>query len=156
MKLRIIVVGRDRNDPIVQAAGEYVERIRRYFPIEVVEVKEEPLRKTTPHDRVKRAEAERIQKALREGEHLILLDERGKQLSSEEVAQRIDRLARDGISAVAFVIGGPVGLDPDFLRSAQERWSLSKMTLPHRLARLMLSEQLYRACTILRGEPYHK
>ena len=156
MKLRLIIVGRDRNDPIVIAADEYVERIRRYFPIEVVEVKEEPLRKGTPIDRVKRAEAERIQKVLRDGEHLVLLDEQGKQLSSEEVAKRLSSFSRDGIGSIAFVVGGPVGLDPEFLRSANERWSLSRMTLPHRIARLILAEQLYRACTILRGEPYHK
>jgi 23S rRNA (pseudouridine1915-N3)-methyltransferase len=156
VKLRLIIVGRDRNDPIVQAADEYVERIRRYFPIEVVEVKEEPLRKGTPIDRVKRAEAERIQNALKEGEHLVLLDEHGKQHTSEEVAKRLSTFSRDGIGNIAFVVGGPVGLDPEFLRTAKEKWSLSKMTLPHRIARLILAEQLYRACTILRGEPYHK
>ena len=156
MKLRLLIVGRDRNDPIVIAADEYVDRIRRYFPIEVVEVKEEPLRKGTPIERVKRAEAERIQRALRGGEHVVLLDQGGKQLTSEDVAKRLASFSRDGIGSIAFVVGGPVGLDPEFLRSANERWSLSKMTLPHRIARLILAEQLYRACTILRGEPYHK
>jgi 23S rRNA (pseudouridine1915-N3)-methyltransferase len=155
VKLRIIVVGRDRNDPIVSSADEYVERIRRYFPIEVVEVKEEPLKKNTPLGEVKRREAERIQKALREGEQVVLLDQNGKQLTSEEVAKRLDRARTGGIGGIAFVIGGPVGLDLELL-GARELWSLSKMTLPHRIARLILAEQLYRACTILRGEPYHK
>ncbi len=156
MKLRIIVVGRDKNDPIVQCADDYVARIRRYFPIEVVEVKEEPLKKSTPVDQVKRAEAERIQKTLRDGEHVVLLDERGKQLGSLEVAKRLEALIARAVPSIAFVVGGPSGLDADFLRSAGERWSLSQMTLPHRIARLILAEQLYRACTILRGEPYHK
>jgi 23S rRNA (pseudouridine1915-N3)-methyltransferase len=150
------VVGRDKNDPIVQAADEYVERIRRYFPIEVVEVKEEPLKKSMPVDRVKRAEAERIQKVLKDGEHFVLLDERGKELLSEEVAKRLDSWSQRSLGSIAFVVGGPSGLDPDFLRAASERWALSRMTLPHRIARLILAEQLYRACTILRGEPYHK
>jgi 23S rRNA (pseudouridine1915-N3)-methyltransferase len=156
VKLRIIVVGRDRNDPIVSAADEYVERIRRYFPIEVVEVREEPLKKSTPITEVKRREAERIQRALREGEQVVLLDQSGKQLTSEEVAKRLDRARTGGIGALAFVIGGPVGLDLELLGRTRELWSLSKMTLPHRIARLILAEQLYRACTILRGEPYHK
>lgn len=156
MKLRIVVVGRDKNEPIVEAAGEYVGRIRRYFPIEVVEVKEEPLKKSTPVDRVKRREAERIERAVDTANHVVAMDERGKALDSEQVARRLDALAQSGIGTVAFVVGGPAGLDADFLRTANERWALSKMTLPHRIARLILSEQLYRACTILRGEPYHK
>lgn len=156
MKLRIVVVGRDKNEPILAAADEYVGRIKRYFPVEVVEVKEEPLKKSTPVNRVKRREAERIQKVVEGASHVVALDERGKALDSRDVAGRLDALAQSGIGTVAFVVGGPAGLDADFLRSAQERWSLSKMTLPHRIARLILSEQLYRACTILRGEPYHK
>ena len=114
----------------MQAADEYVDRIRRYFPIEMVEVKEEPLKKSTPVDRVKRLEAERIQKTLRDGEHLVLLDERGKELASEEVAKRLDSWSQRGIGSIAFVVGGPSGLDTEFLQSAAERWALSRMTLP--------------------------
>lgn len=149
------MVGRDKNDPIVGVANEMVERVRRYFPIEVVEVKEEPLRKSSPVDRVKRAEADRLRATLKAGERLIALDERGTMQTSEELAKRLARAARDGRS-LAFVIGGPSGLDAELVEEADERWSLSKMTLPHRIARLVLSEQLYRAASILRGEPYHK
>jgi 23S rRNA (pseudouridine1915-N3)-methyltransferase len=151
----MIVVGKDRNEPIVSAADEYVERIRRTFPIEVIEVKEEPLKKNSSIREVKRREAERIQKAVKQGEHLVALDLNGKQLSSEDVAARLDRARNGGTPTMTFVIGGPVGLDLELLE-ARETWSLSKMTLPHRIARLILAEQLYRACTILRGEPYHK
>lgn len=154
MKLRIIAIGRDRNDPLAQLASEYVGRISRYYPAELVELKEEPARANTPIDRVRRVEAERIEKALG-SERLIVLDERGKALTSKDVAGRIERWSMEGQS-VAFVVGGPGGLDRSLMKRADEKWCLSAMTLPHRLARVLIAEQLYRACTILRGEPYHK
>jgi 23S rRNA (pseudouridine1915-N3)-methyltransferase len=156
MKLRLIVVGRDRNEPICDQAAEYIGRIGRYYPAELVELKEEPAKASTPVDRVRKMEAERLRKAIGESDHLVALDEHGKELSSIDIARRIERYGNEGKQAVSFVIGGPNGLDPQFLREAKEIWSLSKMTLPHRIARLILAEQLYRACTIIRGEPYHK
>ena len=98
----------------------------------------------------------RIAAAIAPGEHVVALDEGGKSVSSVQVAARLDRWAMEGRGAVAFVIGGPNGLDREWLARVPERWSLSKMTLPHRLARLVLMEQIYRGCTINRGEPYHK
>ena len=156
MKLRLVVVGRDRQDPLCLAAGEYLTRIERYYPIQLVEVREEPARASTPLDRVRQVEAERIRKALPDDAYWIVLDERGKELGSVDLAKRLGTWAGEGRSEIAFVIGGPGGLDPALAQAARERWSLSKLTLPHRLARLLLAEQLYRACTILRGEPYHK
>jgi 23S rRNA (pseudouridine1915-N3)-methyltransferase len=156
VKLRLVVVGRDKRDPLCLAAGEYLERIAHHFPVELVEVKEEPARSSTPVDRVRAAEAERIRRAIGEGAFVIALDERGKELRSTEIADRLRRFSNDGRALVAFAIGGPEGLDPGFQKEANETWSLSKLTLPHRMARLVLAEQLYRACTILRGEPYHR
>lgn len=156
MKLRLLAVGKDKHEPMNQAAAEYVARVAHYYPCELVEVKEEPARASTPVARVRAVEAERLGKAAGEGALLVALDERGKQLSSPELADRLARWAGEGRALVCFAIGGPNGLDPDFVQRAHERWSLSRMTLPHRLARLMLAEQLYRACTIIRGEPYHK
>jgi 23S rRNA (pseudouridine1915-N3)-methyltransferase len=156
VKLRLIVVGRDKKDPMVVLANEYLDRIGHTFPITLVEIKEEPAREKTPVDRVRALEAERIKKALLPGEHLIALDERGKALSSREIADRLRAFSMEGRSQVAFVIGGPEGLDPALVKEAKESWSLSRLTLPHRLARLLLAEQIYRACTIIRGEPYHR
>lgn len=155
MRLRFLIVGRDRHDPLVVAAEDYRERLGHYFPTELVEVKETPL-KNAPVERVKQEEAQRLRDALQDGDHLILLDERGKEHSSIEVAERLRRAQNEGLRSLAFAIGGPSGLDPQFLKEAKERWSLSRLTLPHRFARLLLTEQLYRAGTILRGEPYHK
>lgn len=155
MKLRLLVIGRDRKDPLCIAAGGYLDRVRHYHPIELVELKEEPVR-GEPAAKVQRVEAGRIDKAVAEGEYVIALDEGGKQLRSTDVASRLERWSMEGPARVCFVIGGSTGLDRGFVSKANERWSLSKMTLPHRLARLVLAEQLYRACTIVRGEPYHK
>lgn len=157
MRLRLIIVGKDKNEPIIEAAQVYVERIARYFPIDVVELKEEPAKASTPVARVKQVEAERIEKALADGEHAVALDERGKELTSIDLSNRLKKWANEGRSSVAFIIGGPNGLDQEFVQKrAKETWALSRMTLPHRIARLILAEQLYRACTIMRGEPYHK
>ena len=156
MKLRLIVVGKDKNEPILEAANEYLSRLERRLPVELVEVKEEPARASTPIARVREVEAERIEKALGKDDFLIALDERGKEIGSLDLAKKLERFLNEGKQAVSFVIGGPNGLDPNFTKRAREVWSLSKLTLPHRIARLIVCEQLYRASTILRGEPYHK
>lgn len=156
MKLKLVIVGRDKNDPLVEASLEYLKRIERYFPMELVELKEEPAKASMPVPRVKAVEAERIRKALGPDDYLVALDERGKEHTSVELASRLSRYANEGRQTIAFVIGGPNGLDAELVKSAKETWALSRLTLPHRLARLILAEQLYRACTILRNEPYHK
>lgn len=156
MKIRFIVVGRDKNDPLVQAAGEYLGRIARYLPTELVAVKEASRVHTADAARVKQVEAARLRGALSPGEWVVALDERGLALTSTELSARLDRWMQSSQRSVAFLIGGPSGLDPELVRKADERWSLSAFTLPHRLARLVLIEQVYRGLTILRGEPYHK
>lgn len=155
MKLRLIVVGKDRKDPLVLAADEYLSRVRRYYPIELLELKEEPLKKNTPVDYARRAEAARIDAALGERARFVALDERGQDLSSKAISEKLERFTHEG-AGINFVIGGPSGLDRKLLERAHARWRLSSLTLPHRMARLVLCEQLYRACTIIRGEPYHK
>lgn len=155
MKLRLIAVGRDKNEPALELAREYLERVRRYVPAELVELKEEPAKKNVPIDRVRAQEAARITGALAPGEWIVALDERGRALDSMELSEKLAGW-KQGARRVALVIGGPNGLDRELLDRADERWALSRMTLPHRIARLVLAEQLYRACTILNGEPYHK
>lgn len=156
MKLRFIVVGRDRNDPLVQVSNDYLQRLQHYLPTELVEVKEESRSKNAPDARVKLKEAERIRQALEPSDTVIVLDEHGKHHTSVKLAKKFDGWMQDGLSRVSFVIGGPSGLDPDLIKHAQERWALSTFTLPHRLARVVLFEQVYRAFTIVRGEPYHR
>ncbi|MBK8011515.1 MAG: 23S rRNA (pseudouridine(1915)-N(3))-methyltransferase RlmH [Deltaproteobacteria bacterium] len=156
MKLRIVAVGRDRGDELCQIADRYVTRLNKVQSVEVVEVKEEPASRNKPVAQVRRLEAERIRKVLTRDERVVALDERGRQMTSESLASTLGTWRDDGVSIVSFVIGGPNGLDPAFVESAFLVWSLSKLTLPHRLARVVVAEQIYRAWTILRKEPYHK
>jgi 23S rRNA (pseudouridine1915-N3)-methyltransferase len=139
------------------AAGcdDYLKRLRRYFPVEVVEVPEVDM---NLHSRevVLASEGERLLKRLPAGAHVIALDrERGKPISSEELAQKLSALGVSGRSHVSFVLGGPLGLSPEALQRADERLSLGDITLPHAVARIVLLEQLYRAVKIERGEKYH-
>jgi 23S rRNA (pseudouridine1915-N3)-methyltransferase len=139
------------------AAGcdDYLKRLRRYFPVEVVEVPEVDMNRHS-REEVLAAEGERLLKRLPAGAHVIALDrERGKPISSEELAQKLSALGVSGRSHVSLVLGGPLGLSPEALQRADERLSLGDITLPHAVARIVLLEQLYRAVKIERGEKYH-
>jgi 23S rRNA (pseudouridine1915-N3)-methyltransferase len=138
-----------------EGCDDYLNRLRRYFPVEVAEVPEEDLNRRPASD-VLATEGERLLKRLPAGAHVIALDrERGKPTSSEELAHTLASLGVSGRSHVAFVLGGPLGLSPEVLGQADERLSFGKITLPHALARVVLLEQLYRAVKIERGEKYH-
>ena len=150
----IIAVGRLKGWPS-EGSDDYLKRLRRYFPVEVIEVAEEDMNRRG-RDEVLSAEAERIMKRLPSGAHVVALDrENGKPLASEDVARRLGSLGAMGRSHVAFILGGPLGLDAGILADADEVWSFGPVTLPHALARVVLLEQLYRAVKIDRGEKYH-
>lgn len=154
MKILLVVVGRLKERFWRDAADEYLKRLGPYATIRVVEI----IDRDSGRD-LTRALAEEgadIVRALPDGAHVIALDVGGRQLSSEGFSARLDELALDGRSNLAFVIGGSVGLDAAVLARADERLSLGPMTLPHNLARVVLLEQIYRAFRISRGEPYHK
>ena len=134
---------------------DYLKRLRRYFPVDVVEVAEEDMNRRS-REEVLSAEATRLSRRIPSGAHLIALDrERGQALSSEKLADRLSSLGTSGRSNVAFVLGGPMGLSDGILARADERFSFGPFTLPHALARVVLLEQLYRATKIERGEKYH-
>jgi 23S rRNA (pseudouridine1915-N3)-methyltransferase len=152
VRLRVIAVGRDRKGLFAPAVETYVGRIRRYLPFEVVTV---PASRHAEAARARAEEAEKIRRAHGTGRRLICLEVDGEALSSEGLATRLGRLMQEGRD-VDLVIGGDEGLDPDLRREAEAAVSLGPMTLPHQLARLVLVEQVYRAMTLLRGEPYHK
>ncbi len=143
MKLRIVAVGSVKERATRSLIDEYVSRIRRYGACEEVEVKAGP------------KEEAALRKAVGKTT-LVALDVVGEEMSSKQLAKRVERLASRGKGEVSFVIGGANGLPKKLPADAYERWSLSRLTLPHRLARLVLAEQLYRAMTILRGAPYDK
>lgn len=154
MRVMIVVVGRVRG-VLAEAVAEYELRAGRYWKLDVVEVPQEKSRSATP-DQVKAAEGQRILDRIPPGLELVALTRDGRGMDSRAFAGWLERLGVDGSPGAAFVIGGAYGLDDDVLQRARRRLSLSDMTLPHEMARLFLAEQLYRAGTIVRGEPYHK
>lgn len=154
LKLRVLSVGRDRSGLFQPAVDEYAGRLKHYTKLELVELPESSGKKLPP-GRAKANEAEAILGRLAPGEGLVALDEHGKNFGSVELAQYLGK-ALNQSKDLAFVIGGDEGLDDTVLARAELKLSLGKMTLPHRLARVVLIEQLYRAFTILRGEPYHR
>ena len=136
-------------------ADDYLKRLRRYFPAEIVEVREEDLNRLSPEE-VLAAEGRRLLKRLPPGAYAVALDrERGEPLASEKLARQLSSLGLSGKSHVAFVVGGPLGLSPEVLKRADALVSFGPITLPHALARVVLLEQLYRAAKIHRGEKYH-
>lgn len=153
MKLRVIAVGKDRSGLYAPAVDEYAKRLSRQLRFELVEVSEARKHAGTPQAKVEEGAALLAKLAPRE--RVVVLDERGDELTSRELAGRVGRWLERG-QDVALLIGGSDGLAEEVLARADERLALSRFTLAHRLARLVLVEQLYRAMTILRGEPYHK
>ena len=154
MIVRVVAVGRLRDAGLKGACEEYLRRAGRTLRLEVREVAEAGRRAARPDD-ARRLEAERLVAAVPAGARLVALTRAGRPVSSAELAAMVGRW-REEAQDVALLLGGAFGLDPALLTRADLRLSLSALTLPHELARLVLVEQLYRAVTILRGEPYHK
>ncbi|MDZ7779732.1 MAG: 23S rRNA (pseudouridine(1915)-N(3))-methyltransferase RlmH [Gemmatimonadota bacterium] len=155
MNVRIVLVGRVRG-VLASPVREFEARAGRYWKLDVVEVDEGVKGGRADPDRVRETEGERILARLPEGADVVALTREGKGMTSSGLSRYLRRLALDARPGVAFVIGGAFGLSPAVLSRASRRLSLSPMTLPHDMARLLLAEQLYRAGTIARGEPYHK
>lgn len=154
MRLRLVAVGRIKHPALRQACQEYANRIRRHHRLEITEVRDAK-RPDADAAEARRIEGDALRRALPTHGRLIVLTRNGTTVTSEQLAERLDRWQTEGRETV-LAIGGAHGLDDTILRDADEPLSLSSLTLPHELARLVLLEQLYRACTILRNEPYHK
>lgn len=155
MKVIIAAVGRP-GKLLLPAIREYETRAGRYWKLFATEVRAERAGENRPVTDVRRAEADRLQGAVPSGAETLALTRTGDAWSSEALARYLGEMALRGGTGAAFLIGGAFGLDRALLRDATHRISLSSMTMPHDLARLVLAEQLYRAGTIVRGEPYHK
>jgi 23S rRNA (pseudouridine1915-N3)-methyltransferase len=155
MRVFVVVVGRVRG-ALVPAVAEYEERAGRYWKLEVVEVAAGAGGGQASAQRVRKAEGERILARIPDALEVVALTRGGKPTGSRELAGYLEEHAVRSSAGVAFVIGGAFGLDASVLKKARRKLSLSAFTLPHEMARLVLAEQLYRAGTLLRGEPYHK
>jgi len=154
MRLVVAVVGKARNAALGEAIRDYETRAARYWPLDVHEVREE--RATgIPLDKVKESEALRLSEKVPERAQTVACELGGKSLTSEQFAELLQN-AREQDRDLAFLIGGAFGLSPSVAKKSTMRLSLAPWTLPHEIARLVLVEQIYRAGTIVRGEPYHK
>ncbi|MEJ2502920.1 MAG: 23S rRNA (pseudouridine(1915)-N(3))-methyltransferase RlmH [Gemmatimonadota bacterium] len=155
MQLTVITVGRPAG-LMADAIAEFETRAARYWKLDIDVVAPQKATRNRPVTDIRAAEAERIRAAVPAGAEIVAVTRTGSAWSSVDLARYISDLAVAGAPGAAFVIGGAYGLDRQFLRDAHRQLSLSAMTLPHDLARLLLAEQIYRAGTIARGEPYHK
>lgn len=155
MKTILLVVGKTTDSHIVQLIDEYTSRINHYMPFSIEVIPELKGVKNLSTDQQKEREAELLQKVLQPGDHIVLLDEHGKERRSMEFAQWIQKRMSAGPRRLVFVVGGPYGFSSTLHKIAKEEISLSLMTFSHQMIRLLFTEQIYRAMTILHNEPYH-
>jgi len=156
MKLTLIWPRSTADAELASVADRYFNRIKHFFPIEIVEIAPDRGRQSESDVAIMRAHSARLLRAIPAQGHVVALDERGRSLDSLKFAKWLERLTIDQPHGVIFVMGGDVGLDQSVRQRADDVLSLSAMTLPHQLARVVLLEQIYRACTLMRNIPYHK
>ena len=159
MKITLITVGKIKEKYFTDAIAEYAKRLSRYCKLEIIEVADEK----TPdgaseslENQIKEKEGERILSKVPDGAYVVALAIEGKQLDSEELADKMEKWNVNGVSHLVFIIGGSLGLTPKVLNRADFKLSFSKMTFPHQLMRVVLLEQVYRSFRIRNNEPYHK
>ncbi|MBQ9688509.1 23S rRNA (pseudouridine(1915)-N(3))-methyltransferase RlmH [bacterium] len=156
MKIKIIALGKIKEKFLKDGIDEFLKRLTPYASVEVVELSPIEIKDKNLTDRVLAQEGEKILANIKQESFVVTLEIKGKQLSSEEFAQRIDEITNSGCSELVFVIGSSCGLSDMVSTRANLKLSFSKMTFLHQFARLILVEQIYRAFKILKGEAYHK
>lgn len=159
MKITVLTVGKIKEKYLRDAIAEYTKRLSRYCKLETIEVADEKTpdnASENAEEMIRQKEAERLLKYIREDAYLITLEIGGKQLTSEEFSEKIEKLGIQGTSHIIFVIGGSIGIGKAVLKKSDYALSFSKMTFPHQLMRVILLEQIYRGFRIIHHEPYHK
>lgn len=154
MKIKLIVVGKNTDKNIISGFEDYLNRIKHYVPFEVIVIPEIKNTKKLSIEAQKKQEGELILKQLQTTDTVVLLDEHGKEWRSVEFASWIEK-QQQSVRSLVFVVGGPYGFSDDVYHRNNEKISLSKMTFSHQMIRLLFVEQLYRAYTIISGQPYH-
>jgi 23S rRNA (pseudouridine1915-N3)-methyltransferase len=155
MKITLLIVGKTEDAYLKEGIDKYLKRLKHYTKIDIVEIAELKNTKALTQEQQKAREAELILKKLSPLDHVILLDEKGMELSSLQFAAYIDKKSLASVANLVFVVGGPYGFDPSVYQRGNDKISLSRMTFSHQMVRLFFAEQLYRAFTIIKGEPYH-
>ena len=159
MKISIIAVGKLGEKYLKEGVLDYQKRIGKYCNFDIIEIKDEKNPNNASDEetqQIKEAEALRIKKKIKKGSTVFVLDIIGNKISSEELAQKLNSLFLEGKTDITFIIGGSLGVYDELIKEADDTISLSDMTFPHRLTRLILVEQIYRAFKIIKKEPYHK
>lgn len=155
MKFQLCSIGKEHEAYVKTGVEEFTKRITHYYPAEWNIIPTPRNAGMLSEMDLRKKEGETILNCLKKDDFLIALDERGKHLSSEEFANLIQSKANESVKQLVFLIGGAYGLDETVLKRANFTWSLSPLVFPHQLARLIIAEQIYRACTIIRNEKYH-
>ena len=155
MKILFLVIGKTDEDYLVTGIKKYVGRLGHYVPFEMKELPDIRNRKTLNEEQQKKAESFLLLQQLQPGDQVVLLDEKGKSYTSVEFSEILEKQMASGVKRLVFVVGGPYGFAQEVYDRADTMLSLSPMTFSHQMVRLIFVEQLYRAFTILKGEPYH-
>ena len=155
MKIKLIYVGKTSKRFLEDGEKEYTKRLKRYVPFEVVELPDIKNAKKRSEEEIKSLEAETILKHIKPNDLVILLDEKGKELTSVKFSKYIQKQFNSGSQGLVFIIGGPYGFSASVYERANDQLALSKLTFSHQMIRMFFIEQLYRALTILKGKPYH-
>ncbi|MDX2435185.1 MAG: 23S rRNA (pseudouridine(1915)-N(3))-methyltransferase RlmH [Desulfobacterales bacterium] len=155
MRLELLFLGKTKETYLAAGIEDFFKRLSHYLKVEIKTVKEGRIKKGEPENLLIERESETLMQNA-EGPYLVCLDRTGKQMDSTELAAQMERWEMQGQKKITFVIGGPLGLSATILKKADLVLSLSPMTFTHDMTRLLLLEQLYRACTIKAGEKYHK
>ena len=155
MKINLVAVGTKMPAWVTQGFDEYSKRLPRECQLQLVEIPAAKQGKTAQPEQWKKDEASRILMAIPDNHHVVALEVDGKNWSTEQLSEQMQNWLSDGRD-VSLMVGGPDGLDTSCLQRASQKWSLSALTLPHPLVRIVLAEQLYRAWTILQNHPYHR
>ena len=155
MKILFLVIGKTDEDYLITGIKKYVGRLGHYVPFELKEIPDIRNRKTLNEEQQKKAESFLLLSQLQPGDRVVLLDERGKSYTSVEFSEVLERQMASGVKRLVFIVGGPYGFAQEVYDRADAMLSLSPMTFSHQLVRVVFLEQLYRALTIIKGEPYH-
>lgn len=155
MRITLAVVGKMSNGYLNTGVGEYTRRLSHYLPFDIQYISDLKSTKNLSESQQKTLEGQNILASLSTSDYVVLLDEHGKEFTSIDFSKYIEKKMATGMKRLVFVVGGPYGFSPEVYARANEKISLSKMTFSHEMIRLIFTEQLYRAMTILNGEPYH-
>jgi len=155
MKIQFWSIGKNHDASIKDGVDDFTKRISKYFPVEWTIIPVPKNAGMMSEMDLKKKEGEMILDWLKKEDYLVALDEHGKSMTSERLAEFIQARANESVKTLIFLVGGAFGLDKMILERANYKWSLSQLTFPHQMVRLLLAEQIYRACTIIRHEKYH-